>query len=54
MLSRPGEFNPNNIGISLLPAMMSDYGQKKKNNLSSWKQSKGSQEIMRSIASQIM
>jgi hypothetical protein len=30
MLSRPGEFNPNNFGISLLPAMMSDYGKKKK------------------------
>jgi hypothetical protein len=28
MLSRPGEFNPNNFGISLLPAMMSDYGKK--------------------------
>jgi hypothetical protein len=31
MLSRPGEFNPNNFGISLLPAMMSDYGKKIKN-----------------------
>jgi hypothetical protein len=30
MLSRPGEFNPNNYGISLLPAMMSDYAKKKK------------------------
>jgi hypothetical protein len=36
---------------------MSDNGinqKKKKKNLSSCKQSKGSQEIMRSIASQIM
>jgi len=30
MLSRPGEFNPNNFGISLLPAMMSEYAKKKK------------------------